>query len=176
MGFWKQLIDYEHRIFGKNSIKIIQSSIGFIPDIYENEVKSMVWTKCSSNSNNNNNNNNTSLLVNAFANLAINSVKENNSGNQNINNNRTNNFESSSGTFHKEKFLSPHKSQQQIDKQTLQPIIGSCIPKFSPNKSSKMINNNNDTVKYQQSVNESTKYQALNTQYTTTYRTSYQKH
>jgi atypical dual specificity phosphatase len=43
LGFWKQLVDYERKIFGKNSVKIISSSIGFIPDLYENEIKNMVW-------------------------------------------------------------------------------------------------------------------------------------
>lgn len=41
LGFWKQLIDYEINLFGTNSVKIIPSGIGPIPDIYENEVKNM---------------------------------------------------------------------------------------------------------------------------------------
>lgn len=41
LGFWKQLIDYEVNLFGTNSVKIIPSGIGPIPDIYENEVKNM---------------------------------------------------------------------------------------------------------------------------------------
>ena len=32
-------------MLGKNSIHIVPSAIGFIPDIYENEVKSLVWAK-----------------------------------------------------------------------------------------------------------------------------------
>ena len=43
LGFWKQLVDYERKLFGKNSIKLINSSIGIIPDIYENEIKNMIW-------------------------------------------------------------------------------------------------------------------------------------
>lgn len=43
LGFWKQLIDYEINIFGTNSVKIIPSGIGPIPDIYENEVKNMQY-------------------------------------------------------------------------------------------------------------------------------------
>lgn len=43
LGFWKQLIDYEISLFGLNSVKIIQSQIGPIPDIYEAEVKNMQW-------------------------------------------------------------------------------------------------------------------------------------
>jgi len=41
IGFWRQLIDYEASLFGNNSVKIIQSNIGPIPDLYENEVKNM---------------------------------------------------------------------------------------------------------------------------------------
>ena len=44
LGFWKQLVDYERKIFGKNSVKLINSSIGIIPDIYESEIKNMMWT------------------------------------------------------------------------------------------------------------------------------------
>lgn len=43
LGFWKQLIDFEYNLFGVNSVKIIASAIGPIPDIYENEVKNMQW-------------------------------------------------------------------------------------------------------------------------------------
>lgn len=43
MGFWKQLIDFEISLFGHNSVKIVPSAIGPIPDIYENEVKNMQW-------------------------------------------------------------------------------------------------------------------------------------
>ena len=44
MGFWRQLFDYEHKLFGKNSVKIIPSPVGFIPDVYENEVKNLQWS------------------------------------------------------------------------------------------------------------------------------------
>lgn len=157
MGFWKQLVDYEYQLFGRNSIKIIPSNIGFIPDIYENEVKSMVWAK---NANSNNNNNNSSLLAKAFANLSI-----NNDGSKENNNNNYNQHASNFGLNHKEKLS--HKSNQQVEKQALQPIIGSAIPKFSPNLASKI----NAVV-----ANDSAKCQATQGQYTTTYRTSYQKH
>ncbi|RNA31146.1 dual specificity phosphatase 14 [Brachionus plicatilis] len=43
VGFWKQLIAYEKKLFNKNSVKIVDSGIGDIPDIYENEVRSMIW-------------------------------------------------------------------------------------------------------------------------------------
>ncbi|XP_073414357.1 dual specificity protein phosphatase 18 isoform X2 [Dendrobates tinctorius] len=42
IGFWKQLIAYELYLFGKNTVQIIDSPIGCIPDIYENEAKNMV--------------------------------------------------------------------------------------------------------------------------------------
>ena len=43
LGFWKQLIDFEIGLFGTSSVKIINSTIGPIPDIYEAEVKNMQW-------------------------------------------------------------------------------------------------------------------------------------
>lgn len=43
IGFWKQLIAYENKLFKKNSVKIIESDIGDIPDLYENEVKNMIY-------------------------------------------------------------------------------------------------------------------------------------
>ena len=41
-GFFRQLIDYEIRLFGKSTVTMITSPIGFIPDVYQNEVKNMV--------------------------------------------------------------------------------------------------------------------------------------
>ncbi|KAH9508993.1 Dual specificity protein phosphatase 14 [Bulinus truncatus] len=43
VGFWKQLIDYERRLFGRTTVKMVQSSIGWIPDVYYQETKSMMW-------------------------------------------------------------------------------------------------------------------------------------
>ncbi|CAF0788527.1 unnamed protein product [Brachionus calyciflorus] len=45
LGFWKQLVDYEKSLFQTNSVRIIPSNIGFIPDVYENEVRSMYWAR-----------------------------------------------------------------------------------------------------------------------------------
>ncbi|XP_073532521.1 dual specificity protein phosphatase 18 [Phyllobates terribilis] len=42
IGFWRQLIAYEVYLFGKNTVQIIDSPIGRIPDIYETETKNMV--------------------------------------------------------------------------------------------------------------------------------------
>lgn len=44
LGFWKQLVEYELKLYGRNSVRIIPSNIGFIPDIYENEIKNMIWS------------------------------------------------------------------------------------------------------------------------------------
>lgn len=41
-GFWQQLIQYEYKLFGKNSVKMIQSPFGVIPDLYENELKVLI--------------------------------------------------------------------------------------------------------------------------------------
>ncbi|XP_074653648.1 dual specificity protein phosphatase 14-like isoform X2 [Tubulanus polymorphus] len=42
VGFWKQLIEYEKKVFGQASVKMIQSPIGWIPDVYKDEAKNMV--------------------------------------------------------------------------------------------------------------------------------------
>lgn len=42
-GFWRQLIDFEQKLFGRNSVKMIQSGIGWIPDVYKDETRNMVW-------------------------------------------------------------------------------------------------------------------------------------
>lgn len=41
-GFWEQLIRYEFQLFGKNTVHMVPSSVGVIPDIYEKEVRSMI--------------------------------------------------------------------------------------------------------------------------------------
>lgn len=45
LGFWKQLVDYEKMLFGTNSVRIIETRVGLIPDVYENEVKTMIFLK-----------------------------------------------------------------------------------------------------------------------------------
>ncbi|XP_063042354.1 dual specificity protein phosphatase 18 [Engraulis encrasicolus] len=41
-GFWEQLIDYERRLRGINTVTMIKSSVGEVPDLYEQEVKDML--------------------------------------------------------------------------------------------------------------------------------------
>uniref|UniRef100_A0A8D2IN70 Tyrosine-protein phosphatase domain-containing protein n=1 Tax=Urocitellus parryii TaxID=9999 RepID=A0A8D2IN70_UROPR len=41
-GFEKQLIHYEFQLFGKNTIHMVSSPMGMIPDIYEKEVHLMI--------------------------------------------------------------------------------------------------------------------------------------
>ncbi|KAM8817115.1 dual specificity protein phosphatase 18 [Rhynchonycteris naso] len=41
-GFWEQLIHYEFQLFGKNTVHMVNSPMGVIPDIYEKEVHLMV--------------------------------------------------------------------------------------------------------------------------------------
>ncbi|XP_059144103.1 dual specificity protein phosphatase 14-like isoform X2 [Physella acuta] len=43
VGFWRQLIDFERRLFGRTSVKMVQSSIGWVPDVYCQEPKSLSW-------------------------------------------------------------------------------------------------------------------------------------
>lgn len=41
-GFWKQLIQYEGGLRGCNSVRMVSSSMGEIPDIYEEEARNMM--------------------------------------------------------------------------------------------------------------------------------------
>ncbi|XP_055328215.1 dual specificity protein phosphatase 14-like [Paramacrobiotus metropolitanus] len=44
-GFWKQLIEYEYRIRKEESVRMVPSAFGMIPDVYESEMKPMGWLK-----------------------------------------------------------------------------------------------------------------------------------
>ncbi|BFZ09364.1 hypothetical protein BsWGS_12403 [Bradybaena similaris] len=48
VGFWKQLIEFERRLFGRTTVKMVQSSGGLVPDVYFQEAKSTVWLPSSS--------------------------------------------------------------------------------------------------------------------------------
>ncbi|RUS90772.1 hypothetical protein EGW08_001483 [Elysia chlorotica] len=39
IGFWRQLIEFERRVLGRTSVKMVQSSIGWVPDVYYQDVK-----------------------------------------------------------------------------------------------------------------------------------------
>ncbi|XP_078523190.1 dual specificity protein phosphatase 18-like isoform X2 [Lissotriton helveticus] len=41
-GFWIQLIIYEFQIFGRNTVEMVSSAFGDVPDIYERETRGMV--------------------------------------------------------------------------------------------------------------------------------------
>jgi protein-tyrosine phosphatase len=41
-GFFRQLIDFETRLFGKATVAMVTSPIGFIPDVYREETRNMV--------------------------------------------------------------------------------------------------------------------------------------
>lgn len=41
-GFWEQLVHYEFQLFGKNTVRMVSSPVGRIPDIYEKEVRLMI--------------------------------------------------------------------------------------------------------------------------------------
>lgn len=41
-GFWKQLIQYESRLRGCTTVRMVSSPLGEIPDIYEEETKNML--------------------------------------------------------------------------------------------------------------------------------------
>ncbi|ROL43986.1 Dual specificity protein phosphatase 14 [Anabarilius grahami] len=40
-GFWRQLIEYERKLFGRNSVKMIQTPYGVIPDVYERDRRNL---------------------------------------------------------------------------------------------------------------------------------------
>lgn len=41
-GFWEQLVRYEFQLFGRNTVRMVSSPVGRIPDIYEKEVRLMI--------------------------------------------------------------------------------------------------------------------------------------
>nr|XP_060641308.1 LOW QUALITY PROTEIN: dual specificity protein phosphatase 18 [Anolis sagrei ordinatus] len=41
-GFWQQLIQYEHKLFGKTSVRMVHSPTGPVPDLYQDEVRVMI--------------------------------------------------------------------------------------------------------------------------------------
>ena len=43
VGFFKQLIEYERKLFGRTSVKFVNSPIGPIPDVYQAETRNMLW-------------------------------------------------------------------------------------------------------------------------------------
>lgn len=147
LGFWQQMVGYELSLFGINSVKIIPSNIGFIPDIYEQEVKNMQWDRQmgmppsprqsqqqpqpSSHSNNQVSNN------------------YNNFARDKLNNNSNNTFQ-------------------------LQPIIGNANPKFSKNSPNNQ-NLDNAMISIPKSDIATVDQRSTNNKshYTTTYRSSY---
>ncbi|MED6283326.1 Dual specificity protein phosphatase 14 [Characodon lateralis] len=40
-GFWRQLIEYERMLFGRNSVKMVQTPYGIIPDVYERDRRTL---------------------------------------------------------------------------------------------------------------------------------------
>ena len=42
-GFFRQLIDYEKKLFGRTTVKMVSSPIGNIPDVYLEGTENMVW-------------------------------------------------------------------------------------------------------------------------------------
>ncbi|KAF4113733.1 hypothetical protein G5714_006278 [Onychostoma macrolepis] len=41
-GFWRQLIEYERKLHGKNTVSMINSPVGHIPDLYERETRGLI--------------------------------------------------------------------------------------------------------------------------------------
>ncbi|ELW61748.1 Dual specificity protein phosphatase 14 [Tupaia chinensis] len=42
VGFWRQLIDYERQLFGKSTVKMVQTPYGVVPDVYEKESRHLM--------------------------------------------------------------------------------------------------------------------------------------
>jgi len=43
-GFWKDLVDFEMKLFHKNTINMVESKVGLlIPHIYQDEMRKLVW-------------------------------------------------------------------------------------------------------------------------------------
>ncbi|NXG37874.1 DUS18 phosphatase, partial [Dromaius novaehollandiae] len=38
-GFWQQLIQYEYKLYGTNTVRMISTPLGMIPDVYGREVR-----------------------------------------------------------------------------------------------------------------------------------------
>ncbi|OQV25168.1 putative Dual specificity protein phosphatase 14 [Hypsibius exemplaris] len=43
VGFWKQLIEYEKHVRKEESVKMVPSAFGWLPDVYEEEMKPLSW-------------------------------------------------------------------------------------------------------------------------------------
>ncbi|XP_016073869.1 PREDICTED: dual specificity protein phosphatase 21 [Miniopterus natalensis] len=41
-GFWEQLIHYEYKLFTKNTVQMIDSPVGMVPDVYQKEFRLMM--------------------------------------------------------------------------------------------------------------------------------------
>lgn len=42
VGFWKQLVDYERKLFGRNTVRMVNSVAGPIPDIYKSHARFLI--------------------------------------------------------------------------------------------------------------------------------------
>ncbi|XP_044285869.1 dual specificity protein phosphatase 14 [Varanus komodoensis] len=42
VGFWRQLIDYERELYGRNTVKMVQTPYGIMPDVYMRERRTYV--------------------------------------------------------------------------------------------------------------------------------------
>ncbi|ESO85756.1 hypothetical protein LOTGIDRAFT_68346, partial [Lottia gigantea] len=42
LGFWRQMVDYERSILGGSSVKMVQSNVGLIPDVYVEQYRHLI--------------------------------------------------------------------------------------------------------------------------------------
>ena len=144
------MIDYELSLFGTNSVRIVPSSIGFIPDIYEAEVKNMQWGK-------------TAPVTNQITTIPP-IFNTNNLSYQN----QQNNFVSNNYNSYKEKLKTGGNYANNINN-SIQPVVGNAIPKFSRNPD--LANTAGSTKSDVPNVDPKFSNKS---NYTTTYRSSYQ--
>ena len=44
VGFWQQLVHYERKLFGKNTVQMVPSGLGPIPDVYREHVRELGYS------------------------------------------------------------------------------------------------------------------------------------
>ncbi|CAH3195877.1 unnamed protein product [Porites evermanni] len=42
-GFWKDLVEFEKKLFHKNTVNMVESKIGLVPSVYKDDLKNLVW-------------------------------------------------------------------------------------------------------------------------------------
>ena len=43
VGFFKQLIEYERKLYNRNSVTMVNSPVGMVPSVYKEEASQLIW-------------------------------------------------------------------------------------------------------------------------------------